>query len=151
LDLSAFTERLLADLAQDLEGTRVVASVTPGIRVEADEERLTQALTALIANSVARSPERAAVHLELRREGSEAIMRIEDEGPTPDSVELEQAFSPFRGLAALEDAPSGAGLGVHIAKGIVEAHGGWVRCEPVEDGPGVVCEIGLPLEPPGPV
>ena len=72
----------------------------------------------------------------------EAIVRVVDQGPGLDPGELERVFDPFYRHA--EDPRSGAGLGLAIARGFVEANGGrvWAESRP---GQGTTFAIALPV------
>jgi signal transduction histidine kinase len=83
---------------------------------------LRRALRNLIGNAL-RYGERAAVSL--RREGGEAVIRIEDEGPGIPKGDLRRMMEPFtRGEGSRNRTTGGAGLGLAIARAIAEQHGG---------------------------
>jgi signal transduction histidine kinase len=83
---------------------------------------LRRALRNLIGNAL-RYGERAAVSL--RREGGEAVIRIEDEGPGIPKDDLKRMMEPFtRGEGSRNRTTGGAGLGLAIARAIAEQHGG---------------------------
>jgi signal transduction histidine kinase len=102
----------------------------------------------LIGNAL-RYGERARVSL--AREGAEAVVRIEDDGPgipPQDIAGMMEAFT--RGDSSRNRETGGAGLGLTLARAIAEQHGGTVRLanRPGPDGKvaGLVAELRLPLD-----
>jgi two-component system sensor histidine kinase KdpD len=112
--------------------------------VEADPAQLERALSNLIENGVRHS---AGEPLAIRAhaQGSRLVIRITDHGPGIAAEDLARIFEPFyRG----KDAPGGgSGLGLSIAKGLIEANGGrlWARSLP---GQGATFGIDLPISKP---
>jgi PAS domain S-box-containing protein len=90
--------------------------------ISADRERITQALSNLIGNSVKFSPSGSTIELGAKRGGGKVIISVSDKGPgmTPD--QLSHAFDRF--WQSRRTDREGAGLGLAITRGIVEAHGG---------------------------
>jgi signal transduction histidine kinase len=109
---------------------------------------LRRALRNLIGNAL-RYGERARVSL--GREGKEAVIRIEDDGPGVPDGEMAAMMEPFsRGEASRNRETGGAGLGLTLAKAIAEQHRGSVRlANRVGAGgkvDGLVAELRLPLD-----
>ena len=74
------------------------------------------------------------------------VVRIADNGPGVDPAERELIFEPFyRSRDNGATHRGGAGLGLAIAKGFIEANGGRIGVEP--DGPGATFRIELPAQP----
>ena len=98
--------------------------------VHADRHRIMQVLSNLIGNSMKFTPPdgQITVHAKLRSEA--VVFSISDTGPGIPREHLGDIFSPYWQAKRAERL--GAGLGLPIAKGIVEAHGGriWVESEP---------------------
>ncbi len=100
--------------------------------LEADVDRLTQALGNLVANAIKFSPTGGTVTLAASREHAArpgVAFRVADEGPGIPPEQLPHLFDRFWQARATRR--GGAGLGLAIAKGIAEGHGGWVRAESV--------------------
>jgi signal transduction histidine kinase len=107
--------------------TIALGEVTPDAAVLCDKERVLQVLSNLIGNGIKFSPPGAAVRLAARRAGAEVEVSVSDDGPgiAPDA--LSHIFERF--WQVRETARQGTGLGLYIAKGIVEAHRGRIWAE----------------------
>ncbi len=117
-----------------------VAGETPV--VEVDGGQVQRAIANLIENALKFSPPGASVHVRITATRKEAIVRVVDQGPGLDPAELERVFDPFYRHA--EDPRSGAGLGLAIARGFVEANEGrvWAESRP---GQGATFAVALPV------
>lgn len=114
--------------------------------VWADHDRLQQVFVNLLDNAVRHAGEgvaaRVAVDAQLDACGTTVTVRVRDDGPGIPPSLATQAFMPHaRGATS---AP-GAGLGLAIARGIVDAHGGTIGIEPCERG--TIMAVTLPVEP----
>jgi PAS domain S-box-containing protein len=96
-----------------------------------DERRMKQIFLNLLSNGVKFTPEGGEVVLEshLSDEGA-LLVTVSDTGIGMDEEGLENALSPFRqGDSTIAHVHEGAGLGLPVTKGLVEAHGGFVKLE----------------------
>jgi PAS domain S-box-containing protein len=93
-------------------------------RICADRGRLLQVFGNLIGNALKFTPPRGTITIEARAERGEVIFRVSDSGPGIPEADLSQVFRPY--WQAKKTAHMGAGLGLAIVRGIVEAHGGRV-------------------------
>ena len=105
-------------------------------RVMADRTRIVQVLGNLLSNAARYSPESSPIRIDARREGVHVAISVTDKGR---GVPPERVPHLFRKYAApvggnREGGEVGAGLGLTICKGLVEAHGGRIRAE--SDGVG---------------
>jgi signal transduction histidine kinase len=103
---------------------------TDDFRMRCDHDRLLRVLTNLIGNAIKFTPEEGWVKLCIEDFGADELrFRVSDTGPGIPRAHQAQVFERF--WQARETAHKGAGLGLAIAKGIVEAHGGriWVESE----------------------
>ena len=100
--------------------------------IQGDGGRLLQAIANLIGNAIKFTPEGGRVTMEVLTAAAEVRFTVSDTGPGIDSAALDHVFEPF--WQAGRDARLGAGLGLPIAKAIVERHGGriWVESRPGE-------------------
>ncbi|MBL8554045.1 MAG: sensor histidine kinase KdpD [Phenylobacterium sp.] len=115
--------------------------------VMADASLLEQALVNILENAIAYSPDATAIEVAAYEDRNNVVISIEDEGrgiPTP---ELERVFEKFRRMDEATDRGKGAGLGLAIARGFVEAMGGRIAAaSPIHDGRGTRILISLPKE-----
>jgi signal transduction histidine kinase len=120
-------------------------SVEQDLSLEVDEALLARAIDNLLDNA-RKYGNGTPVEVEARREGSQALIAVRDRGPGFAEAELEHLFDPFfRGESARGQAP-GFGLGLALAKRVVEAHGGTATALNVEGG-GARIELRLPAIP----
>jgi signal transduction histidine kinase len=142
-DLLGRAQSELADVAA-AAGVELVClpAEPPDLAVAADRHRVLQVLSNLLANAVRHSPEGSRVELGARNGGGEAVLWVEDQGSGLPEEDLEHVFDRFwRGRRRRGD---GAGLGLAIARGIVEAHGGRIEAESCV-GCGATFRFTLPL------
>ncbi len=95
--------------------------------LECDRDRLLQVLSNLLGNAVKIVPAGGAVTVEVESSGDEVRFVVSDSGPGIAPEDLPHVFDRFRRGGAVEY--SGAGLGLAIAKGIVDAHRGRIAAE----------------------
>ena len=135
-----------ADPVARSHGVSLGGEVPDGVRVSADPASLSRAISNLVMNGIRHTPSDGSVQIsaETRPEGVELCVTDGCAG-IPDS-ELERVFEVgWRGSAArTPDDDHGAGLGLVIVRGIVEAHRGEVSVENLEPGPGCRFRILLP-------
>jgi signal transduction histidine kinase len=145
VDLPALLEETL-DLFEQQARRREITLVgegLPGIgAVIADRNRLGQVLSNLLSNAIKFTPDHGRVVLRARRIDGEVQVSVEDTGPGIAADSLPHVFDRF--WRADRRSRSGTGLGLPIAKSIVEAHGGriWVESTP---GRGSTFHFTLPL------
>ena len=126
-------------------GIRIDVADAGQVAVTADPARLEQALTNLISNAVKYSPEGATVRLAALMDDGEALIEVADSGVGIPQEELERIGERFFRASTAGDAP-GTGLGIAIARELVELHGGRLEAESVV-GKGSTFRIRLPASP----
>lgn len=112
---------------------------------EYDRTRVTQLVENLIENAVKYSPDGGEVRVKVWREAGEARLSITDQGIGIPGDELTHIFDRFHRGANVDDRRfAGMGLGLYIARGTVEQHGGriWATSTP---GQGSTFHVALPL------
>ena len=116
--------------------------------VRIDPGLLEQALVNILENAIAYSPETSRIEVAAYEDRGNVVISIEDEGPGIPQAELERIFEKFRRLDEPSDRGQrnkGAGLGLSIAKGFIEAMGGRIAAaSPLVDGRGTRILISLP-------
>lgn len=151
LDLAPVDLRALAASCVELHrpmaeraGTALVA-VAPGDPVYAcvDAGRIAQVLDNLVGNAIAHAGAPATVRVSVEG-GSRCRIVVADDGCGIPAERVPYVFDPFyRVDASRSPADSHAGLGLRIARGLVEAHGGTLCLESVEGG-GTIVAVELP-------
>ena len=132
-------------LAELREATIVAGLADGDARVYVDPRRLRQALVIGLDNAVKHTPPGGRIDVETRREGGSVVIRILDQGPGVEPEEQPRVFERFfRGHAESELANQGLGIGLAIAKAVVERHGGTIALDN-RPGGGAVLEIVLPV------
>jgi len=111
---------------------------------EMDAEKVKQVLEILIDNAVKYSDKECPVDIECEKGEGEIVYRVADLGPGIPDEDRERIFERFYQVGdVLHHSVHGIGLGLYIAKAIVEVHGGWISEEP-RDGGGSVFSFGIP-------
>jgi len=127
------------------ERIAVTVAVPPGVAVRARRESLEVVLASLLANAAEAIPAGRAGRIEIRvqREDGNVRITISDDGVGMGPEILRRAFDPF---FTTRPAGSGAGLGLAVARGLVEGYGGSLRLESVP-GAGTTAIVELPEGP----
>lgn len=113
-------------------------------RALGDENRLLQALTALVSNAIAHTPPDGSVRVWSALEGDRVVLRVDDSGPGVPPDRREDIFGRFTRLdESRSSASGGAGLGLAICRRLVELMGGTVGVTDSDLG-GARFEIALP-------
>jgi two-component system, OmpR family, sensor kinase len=128
------------------DGVRILPSQPEEpLIVRGDGDRLRQAIIIALDNAVKLAPPGTAVEVELKRVGSRAVIEVRDDGPGFTEEELGSAFTRFyRGKPSRARTGRGLGLGLSIAKWIVDQHDGTIRIESAPNG-GATVAISVPL------
>ena len=115
-------------------------------RVLADRQRIVQVLGNLLSNAARHSPQSSPVRVVAAREGVHVAVSVVDEGPGIPAERLPHLFRKFARSDRRDRARGvGAGLGLAICKGIVEAHGGRIWAESAGTGPGARFTFTIPV------
>jgi signal transduction histidine kinase len=115
------------------------------VPVAGDGSRIEQVLENLLSNAVKYSPAGGPIEVRVAREDRRAVLTVIDRGIGMTADELDLVFAPFaRGRTARDRGIEGTGLGLHISKRIVEAHGGRIAVASVP-GKGTTVVVELPL------
>ncbi len=117
-------------------GVALEADVRTPLAVRVDPRELSRALTNLVANAIRHTPSAGEVRVEATERDGHAVLAVVDAcGGIPDE-DLDRVFEvAWRGTAARTPEPlAGAGLGLAIVRGIVEAHAGEVDVRNVVGG-----------------
>ncbi|MFP5502749.1 MAG: sensor histidine kinase, partial [Candidatus Sericytochromatia bacterium] len=129
IDLDEVIALATAEVRPQAEGKRQRLSVEIGELpvIEADDQRLHQVLTSLLGNAVKFTPEGGVIVLRARAEAGRVRLEVSDDGPGIAPEALPKLFEPFSQLdTATTRRTGGVGVGLAIAKALVEAHGGTI-------------------------
>jgi PAS domain S-box-containing protein len=120
-----------------------VGASLPDARVRGDSDRLTQVLTNFISNAAKFSPAGGTVTVSAARQAGSIRVSVRDHGPGIPEEFRSRIFQRFSQADGTARRKGGSGLGLSIAKSIVEVHGGKVGFE-TEPGAGTVFWFELP-------
>jgi PAS domain S-box-containing protein len=124
----------------------VVYHGEPDLRVEGDPTRILQVAFNLLGNAVKFTPPGGSIDMRAHREGDAVHVEVADTGVGIGHADLPKLFHPFSQVHDTSEASRpGAGLGLFIAKGIVESHGGRMWAESAGPGHGATFHFTLPL------
>jgi len=113
--------------------------------VEADRQKLHLVLANLLSNAIKFTPEEGSIQVEVKTKGNEVRVSVRDTGIGIPPREQERIFDRFYQVEpSLTRRFEGMGLGLSIAKGMVELHGGRIWVESVK-GKGSSFTFALPL------
>ena len=132
-EVGSVLEESLESLLPVAEGEGVQLQVQAGEGLpaaHADRQRIAQVLVNLVSNALRVTPRGGVVTVGVESSGSDLLFRVSDTGPGIPEDHLPRLFQRFWRPAGATGL--GAGLGLTIARGIVEAHGGriWVETSP---------------------
>jgi signal transduction histidine kinase len=138
--------REVVELYQGSGSTHELRLVLPEepVVVRCDGTRLEQVLHNLVSNALKYSPTGTRVEVRVAQEGPEAVLSVVDRGMGISAEELRHLFTPFRRTGHAREVASGAGLGLSVARRIVEAHGGRIEVDS-RPGAGSTFRVRLPL------
>jgi len=151
VDLAQVVEKVLDAMypSAEAKSIAVTADLDRPLEVAAgDPGRLQQVVSNLLSNAVKFTPGGGAIEVSLKREGSEARITVRDTGDGISAAFLPHVFERFR-QDERKGQSGGLGLGLAIARHLVERHGGTIGVESPGEGQGTTFTVRLPLAPPG--
>ena len=152
IDVGRLTRQCVA-AAQERYDTRGVAlrvrlqQALPSLW--ADEQRLSQVLGNLLENALRHTPSGGLVEISCVRDGDRLSIAVADTGEGIAAEHVSRVFERFYRVDAARDRQhGGAGLGLAIAKALVEAHGGSIAVASARPGAGATFTVDLPVAHP---
>jgi signal transduction histidine kinase len=129
----------------DAKAQRVALTIpTPAPAVPADYRRLERVLLNLLSNANAFAPAGSEIAISVREEAEQVVVAVQDTGPGISAAALPHLFEQFFTERTSSSRHNiGAGLGLPIAKGIIETHGGRIWVESTV-GVGTTVSFSLP-------
>ncbi|HYC38208.1 MAG TPA: ATP-binding protein [Usitatibacter sp.] len=113
--------------------------------VNAEPARLEQAIAHVLANAVKYSGQQSEVQVRLAQEGEQAVVSVRDFGVGIAPGDLEGVFTRFIDGVGRKDVAGGLGIGLHIARELVQLHGGSIEARSEGLGKGSEFVIRIPL------
>lgn len=121
-----------------------IHSELPPLEITGDSERLAQVVTNLLTNALQYNKSDGEVRLSLKSEGGLTVLTVTDTGQGIAAENLPRIFGRFFRADESRTGSGNAGLGLAIAKAIVEAHGGTIEVAS-EAGTGTTFSVRLPV------
>jgi signal transduction histidine kinase len=151
VDLAGVVREVIGDFAARADSRRVDlgADAPPALAVTGSSSELRSLVANLVDNALRYAPEDSAVTVSLRSRGEAVELAVVDAGPGIPAEQRHRVLQRFQRLDG--DATSGSGLGLPIAKAIVERHRGEMRlgeAQPGKERPGLAVQILLPAARP---
>jgi PAS domain S-box-containing protein len=141
-DVAAAMRPLADEKKQTLTLVAPIPLITSG-----DYERLREAIDNIVSNAIKYTPIGGAIELAMLRADDNAVIRVRDSGPGLTKEDLTRMFTRFQRLSAKPTGgESSTGLGLAIAKKIVDLHGGDLTAESAGPGKGASFSVSLPLQ-----
>jgi signal transduction histidine kinase len=133
--------------ALDARGHQLISTLPDEpVMVAADFVRLSQVVSNLLDNAIKYTPRGGRVAIEVERAGPEALLSVEDHGRGLEAFAAADLYTPFVApLDAAARADGGLGLGLPLAKSLVELHGGSLRAYSEGANRGSRFTVTLPL------
>lgn len=145
LDLGASLLELEERLTGAVQGERLHVIVPEDLpRVSADPALLERILINLLTNALKYSPPDSVVTVTLAQRDGEIVTSIADQGPGIPPSALPNLFEKYSRMRPSRERGEGLGLGLHISKRLVEAHGGQIWVES-QVGMGSTFSFSLPI------
>jgi PAS domain S-box-containing protein len=145
--LDALAERVAGRFRTQTQIHDIVVRFPPDFpAVQGDPGRLEQVLNNLVSNAIKYSPDGGTIEIGGRASPSDVVVTVSDQGVGIPFEEQSRVFERFvRGARERHQRTPGAGLGLYLAKAIVEAHGGriWVDSDP---GEGAAFSFSIPRQ-----
>ncbi len=120
----------------DRAGIKIMDMTRERLPVRAEANRILQVLFHLLSNALRMSRPGQRIRVEAKSSGPEVLVHVHDEGIGLTPEQVERLFTPFCQVhPEIRYVRHGAGLGLFVSKGLIEAHGGRMWC--VSPGPGM--------------
>ena len=145
VDLGALL-RDVVDTARSSSASRVAIDLrmdAATCRARASRERLAQVFENLVANAISFAPDGTHVEIRARQDVAVTVLTIDDRGPGIPASHLDRVFTRFFTYRPAEGRGDHLGLGLAIARQIVESYGGGISASN-RDGGGARFEVRLP-------
>ncbi|KAF1036501.1 MAG: Sensor histidine kinase TmoS [Herbaspirillum frisingense] len=137
------------DLMQRKHQQLATEMADPALAVTGDEVRLAQVLINLLHNAAKFTPEGGHIRLSAAAAGGRVVITVSDDGIGISQGRLEEIFGMFAQANGLgRDRQDGLGIGLSLAKNLIELHGGTLTADSAGLGQGSSFRVELPQAPP---
>lgn len=134
-DVGAVVDDVIDRLRPATEGHNVEVRVPDDLPpVPLDEVQIDQVLSNLVENAAKYSPPGSDIEVSVYRGDPDLVIEVADRGPGIPAEEIGRLFTPFHRITGTGPRTSGFGVGLAVAKGLVEAHGGRISAANRPDG-----------------
>jgi signal transduction histidine kinase len=144
-DVATLVRQCVALFEGTSERHTIVTDVSCEARARVDAVRLEQVIANLLSNAIRYSPNGGEVRVSLARDHTDIVLRVSDDGVGIPEEERLRLFAPFQRVGPLKDQIAGVGLGLFVARRIIEAHHGRIDVESVL-GRGTTFSVTLPCD-----
>lgn len=151
-DLQMLTEYLVESVAPQAQEKDISLTYEPkltAVTLIADQHQIERALLNLMSNAIKYTPDGGQITITLHEESKTAVIEIHDNGYGIPADELPHIFERYRRVGKHKHLASGTGLGLAVAKAIIEAHNGHITVTS-EENKGSNFALYLPILPTSP-
>jgi signal transduction histidine kinase len=131
VDLRVLVERIAERFRTQTSKHNIVVDIAQNFPIVlADEDRLSQVISNLLSNSIKYSPEGGEIRISGVVRPDQLILCVSDQGPGIAPDDIPHVFDRFYRSSEASRKTKGAGLGLYLARAVVEAHGGRIWIDP---------------------
>jgi signal transduction histidine kinase len=145
-DLGRIIRQAVASSCFEFADRTVTVDVPDRLTGRADGRELRGAVANVVRNALEHSPPTSPVSVRAETSGDVVRVRVRDRGPGLPTAERHLIFDPFARGRAADRSRGGRGLGLFIARRVVEAHGGTIGLRPARPGAEFFIELPLAAE-----
>jgi len=129
--LTPLIERIVAKFRTQTTQHEFIIDLPPNLPViMADENRISQLISNLLSNAIKYSPEGGKIRISGQERSEQIVICVSDEGCGISPEDIPHIFDRFYRSDAAKRTTKGAGLGLYLARAVVEAHGGHIWVDP---------------------
>lgn len=134
VDLMETVRAVCGNFEKEADNKNIGISIEGSVSgIQADKDRVTQVITNLLSNAIKYTPPGGHIRVHVKDEGTNGIVVVEDDGIGISQKDLPYIFERFyRTDQSRNRKTGGAGIGLTIAKSIVDAHNGRITAESAE-------------------
>jgi PAS domain S-box-containing protein len=145
VDLPSLSRRVMERMMTQAEQHQFIIDIPENFPIiVGDETRLSQVLINLVSNAIKYSPQGGVVKIAGEVRSQQVIVCVSDQGPGIAAGDIPHVFDRFYRASDASRTTKGAGLGLYLARAVIEAHGGRIWVDP-KPGEGARICFSLPL------